>query len=83
MKVYNVNNRNAYDVNVRSTFASQMMGREGLSKFCSVMDLPPPITKAPYTRMMKAISSTAVIKAEAAMKDSANKLVRIGHNEHP
>ena len=48
------------------------MGREGLQTFCGVMDLPPPITKAPYSRMMKAISSNTVIKAEAAMKEAAD-----------
>ena len=51
-----------------------MMVGEGLRKCCGVMDLPPPITKAPYSRMQKVISITAVIKAETAMKDAANKL---------
>ena len=48
-----------HDVNVHSTYASQMMGREGLSKFCSIMDMSPPT---------KVISSTVVDKAESAMK---------------
>ena len=47
------------DFNVRSTYASQMMGREGLSKFCSIMDMSPPT---------KVISSTAVNKAGSPMK---------------
>ena len=30
---------NAFDVNVRSTCASLPFGREGLAKFCGIMDL--------------------------------------------
>ena len=34
-----------FDVNIRSTYASLPFGREGLAKFCSVMDLPPPVLR--------------------------------------
>ena len=47
------------------------------------MDVPQPITKAQYSRMMKAISSTAVIKAEAVMKDSADTHSHICLDEYP
>ena len=80
---YDVNVRStyAYDVNVRSTYASHTIGR-GLQTFCGVMDLPPTITKSPYSRMTKAISSNTVIKAEAA-KEAANKLANICLDEDP
>ena len=54
-----------HDVNVCSTYASQMMGREGLYKFCSVMDMSP---------STKVISSTAVDKAESAMEEADDRI---------
>ena len=48
-----------------------------------VMELPSPIRNASYSGVHKAISSTAVIKSEAAMKDAANKLSNICLGEDP
>ena len=56
-----------------STYASQMMGREGLSKFCSIVDMSPPT---------KVISSTVVDKPESAMKE-ADDHISLCVDEYP
>ena len=65
IKLNNSTFGSTHDFNACSAYASQMMGREGLSKFCSIMDMSPPT---------KVISSTAVNKAESAMKKKHNRI---------
>ena len=69
---------NAYDVNVRATFASQTMGRSrsGLEKFCAVMDVVPPIRKTPYVKIQNFLSKNAKEKALQTMKTSAANLIK-------
>ena len=71
------------DVNVRSTYVSQMTGREGLSNFCSIMDMYPPVKDSPYSTITKVISSTAVDKAESAMKEEADRIIYLCVDEYP
>ena len=46
-----------FDVNIRSTYASLPFGREGLAKFCSVMDLPPPVLQQSYQKITEKLAS--------------------------
>ena len=55
---------NPYDINIRATYGSQAMGREGLSKFCGVLDLPPPVSMPAYSALTKKIAIEAVNNAE-------------------
>ena len=64
---------NAYNINVRSTYASQHMGLRGLEKFCGLLDLPRPTHKNAYNKIQKNISEVAVQNAEKAMKEAAGK----------
>ena len=55
-------------------FASTTTGRRGLQNFCSVMDLPKPVTSKPYKEMMKLLSETFINQPDAAMHKAASKL---------
>ena len=59
-----------YDVNVRSVYASQPIGRLGLSKMCGIMNLPKPITKKPYNKIQKKKHSENSIKQGKKFKFS-------------
>ena len=40
-----------FDINIRLTYASLPFGREGLAKFCGIMDLPAPVLNPSYTKV--------------------------------
>ena len=48
-----MNARMVAEVNLRSVFASQAIGHSGLSKFFSDMNMAPPVSQAPYSRITK------------------------------
>ena len=64
----------AYEINIRYVLASISIGRAGLSKFCSTMDLPPPVTPSCYNNMLKKLSTCSVEQANNIMKESDNRL---------
>ncbi|GFW73819.1 hypothetical protein TNCV_1542731 [Trichonephila clavipes] len=43
-----------YDVNIRITYAMRTVGLSvcGLKKFCTAIDLPPPVSQKPYKRIL-------------------------------
>ena len=74
---------NAYDINIRSTYASQGMGQVGLGKFCGLLEMPPPVAKEAYNNLMTKISFVAVQNAEKVMKEAADRLLLICIEEDP
>ena len=63
----------AYEINIRYVLASISIGRAGLSKFCSTMDLPPPVTPSCYNNILKKLSTCSAEQANNIMKESANR----------
>lgn len=64
----------ACEVNRRSVLASQSMGHAGLSQFCSIMNLPPPVTQKAYNQHLEEIEKVSKKHAENLMQDAADRL---------
>ena len=63
------NGNSPFDVNVRSTYASLPVGREGFAKFCGSMDLPPILSKSYYNNIKEMKVKSAEL-AENMMKET-------------
>ena len=72
-----------FDVNIRSTCASLPFGREGLVKFCSVMDLPPSVLQQSYQKITEKLASESKQLAETSMKESAQRLINVMMEKNP
>ena len=77
------NKQSYFDINVRSVLASQGMGQSGLTQFCSTMGLTPPVTKKPYTGILKHLSTNSKNVADDFMNDAAACLMHIAKVEQP
>lgn len=66
-------NQYFYDCNRRSVLAARVIGRghSGLSKFCGVMNLPPPVSKPAFHRHQRILYSAAKSVAETCMEEAA------------
>ena len=65
----------AFDVNLRSTYASLPFGLEGLAKFCGTMDLPPPLLMDSYNKLPRKLGEVPQKIAESSMKDAGKRLI--------
>ena len=74
---------NPYDINIHATYGSNAMGREGLSKFFGIMDLPPPISMPAYSALTKKIATKAANNAEIAMQEAAVRLIQLTLEDDP
>ena len=72
-----------FDVNIRSIYASLPFGREGLAKFCGVMDLPPPVLTPSYQKGREKLAVESSKLAEESMKSAAQRLIDIIMEKHP
>ena len=65
----------AYEINNRFCFAMQNIGQsyQGARKFCGLMDLPPPVTDKPYTRLQEHIHDASKAVVESIMKDAGKE----------
>ena len=77
------NGISAFDINLRSTYASLSFGREGLAKFCGIMDLPPPVLMDSYNKLSKKLGEEYQKIAESSMKDAAIRLIDLTMVENP
>ena len=68
-----------YEVNRRAALASSSW--RSLKRFCSHLNLPPPLLRKPYNRHLKGIEEAAVHEAEEKMKDAAARLIEITRTE--
>ena len=77
------NGISAFDVNIRSTYASLPFGREGLAKFCSILNLPPPVLLDSYNKISNKLREKSEKLAESSMKESAERLSNITMEKYP
>ena len=70
-----------FEINKRAALASS--SRKDLKRFCSRMNLPPPVLSKPYNRHLKTIEEAAVHEAEEKMNDAAARLIEITRTEEP
>ena len=66
-----------YDVNRRSVLAIRRIGRgySGLEKFCTVMDLPKPISKSNFHSHQSALARASNVVAEKRRNSAAQELL--------
>ncbi|GFW57085.1 uncharacterized protein TNCV_1116131 [Trichonephila clavipes] len=64
-----------YEINTRITYAMRTLGvgLRGIKTFCSVMDLPPPVSQKSYDRILSNIKSASSIVAVALMNKVAKE----------
>ncbi|GFT43743.1 uncharacterized protein TNCV_53741 [Trichonephila clavipes] len=64
-----------YEINTRNTYAMRTLGDglRGIKTFCSVMDLPPPVSQKSYDRILNNIKSASSIVAVASMNKAAKE----------
>ena len=73
----------SHEVNRRAVLASGKLGHAGLSQFCGVMNLPPPMAKEAYQNHLIQIEKATKSNAEEVMKDAAKRLRDKVSIEHP
>ena len=76
-------NDKCYEVNLRSVNASLPIGHAGLSKFCTKMNLPQPVTSKPYTYLSRKLEKSGETSAEIIMKEAADRLCKKIMEEGP
>jgi hypothetical protein len=64
----------SHEVNRRAAMALCQVGHAGLSQFCAVMNLPPPVAKEAYKKHLIQIEKATKSNAEEVMKDAAERL---------
>ena len=70
-----IHSNQAYDVNMRSVYASQTMGHTGLKGFCETMGLPQPLTGNHYRKLTQQLELKSLEVAEKLMNDAAKRLI--------
>ena len=75
--------RYGYEVNRRSAIASVSIGYAGLEKFCSIMDLPKPISRFAHQNSLVNIEKAAKNLATNCMKNAAERLIELVKREEP
>ncbi len=60
----------SHEVNWRAALASGQLGHAGLSQFCAVMNLQPPVAKEAYKKHIVQIEKATKSNVEAVMKDA-------------
>ena len=73
----------AFDVNICSTYGSLPFGREGLAKFCGLLDLPPPVLQDSYNNICNKLSGESKTLAENSMKNAAQNLIKYKMENDP
>ena len=64
------------EINVRLIQAGLLtgIGQTGLQKFCSTLDLPPPLTPKAYNAVVKEIQSSVEKESEKCLKSCFNEV---------
>ena len=72
----NYDNKKGFDINKQIIYCMRLLGHgyAGIKKFCTIMNLPKPITKINFKKLMKVISKAVKTVAERTMINAANKL---------
>ena len=67
--------RKSFDINVQAVHAScQGHGLSGLQKLAGILDLPSPVSKKPYNKILKTLSSTSMVTQEKVLNESGKFL---------
>ena len=75
--------RYGYEVNRRSAIASVSIGYAGLEKFCSIMDLPKPMSRFAHQKSLVNLEKAAKNLATIYMKKAAEKVIELVKREEP
>ena len=70
-----------FEINKRVALASS--SRENLKRFCSHINVPPPVLRKPYNRHVKTIDEAAVHEAEEKTNDSAARVIETRRAAEP
>ena len=72
-----------FTVNRRMVYGMRSVGcgHSTMSRFCFIMNMPPPIGTKPYGRHTKAILRAAKDVANASLKDAGNEIRRLDKGE--
>ena len=71
------------EVNLRSVYAAQSYGLAGLRKFCTIMNLPPPVTNKSFYSISKMINKECKKRADANMRSAANRIIDLTKKSCP
>ena len=68
--------KNGFDVNLRMTYTMRTLGQghAGIQKFTSLMDMPNPMTRNNYDKLVAKVSSVTKLVAEETMHDAAEDI---------
>lgn len=74
--VVSVQGRTSYDINVRAVYAMRRcgVGLKGITKFCGMLNMPPPITQHSYDIITKKLGTAAESIAKQSMNHAINDL---------
>ena len=72
-----------FDINIRSIYAFLPFGREGLAKFCGLMNLPPPVLAPSYQKGRVKFAVESLKLAGESMKSAAQRMIDIIMEKHP
>lgn len=66
----------SFDVNLRMTYTMRSIGQghSGMEKFTSLMDMPKPMTRNNYDKLVKKLSNVTKLVAEETMNDAAKEI---------
>ena len=70
-----------YEINCRSVVASLESGRAGLERFCGILNLPKPLSKAAYNKQLLQLEEASVKVCESIMNEAATRLINITEKE--
>ena len=62
-----------YDINIRSVIAFQEIGKgyAALESFCYIMNMPPPVTRNNYDKLVDGLHEPHMLSAQQSMKNPA------------
>lgn len=58
-------------------------GLSGLNRFCGLLNLPTPLSKAAYNKQLKHLGDVAMKTCEKIMNEAAARLIYVTEKEHP
>ena len=66
-----------YDINIRSVIAFREIGKGYaalLESFCYIMNMPPPMTRNSYDKLVDGLHEPYMLSAQQSMKNAASEV---------
>ena len=82
MRLDNRGGEASYEVNCKSVIASLDFGLAGLERFCGILNLPQPLSKAAYNKQLSRLEEASNTVCERIMNEAANRLMHITEGEN-